>query len=120
MTTATATRATKQATITREIRVSADDAPWGRTVHASIFERKVLKTKTVLTSDVYTLERIPSDFGLAVRVNKQLAEGESYDVCLNMPGGGHSCDCPHGTYKGHVKPCRHIEAALQAVREKLI
>jgi hypothetical protein len=68
--------------------------------------------------DTYLLERQPSDFGVAFHVRKYSEENEQYDVCLNVPGGGHSCECKWATYKGHIKPCRHVEMALQALRER--
>jgi hypothetical protein len=66
------------------------------------------------TCSLYWLRRQPSDFGLAFQIEKP-AEGLVYDVLLNGPGGGHTCDCPWGAYKGHVKACRHIEACLLAL-----
>src|SRR5262249_12799707 len=116
--TSTMTRTTKQATITRQITISEERAPWGRTIYAQAFEQHHGNGQRKNVPDVSPLERIPSDFGLAVRVDKQLCEGESYDVLLNAPGGGHTCDCAWGSYGGHKKPCRHVEAALQAVREQ--
>jgi len=44
------------------------------------------------TLDTYLLERIASDFGIAFRVRKCDSE-DAYDVHLNQPGDGHSCDC---------------------------
>lgn len=116
---ATSTRTTKAGTIERTISITVEDN-FGRTVFANVFEKTQLKTKVKLSSEVYTLERISSDFGVAFQVNKMTGDnaGECYDVCLNVPGGGHSCDCPHGTYRPNDKPCRHVEMCLQALRER--
>jgi hypothetical protein len=119
--TSTQTRTTKQATISRTITVSREVEPWGTTTYATVFEQHQGKRSVKNISDVYVLTRIAGvQFGLGVHVEKVAgqSEGQVYDVLLNGPGGGHSCDCPHGSYKGHVKPCRHIEAALQAVKEQ--
>jgi hypothetical protein len=102
-------RTTKAGPITRSITVTFALA--GRC------EARVLETQgNKSTQDTYLLERQPSAFGVAFTVRK--IDGEQYDVCLNVPGGGHSCDCKWATYKGHIKPCRHIEMALQACREQ--
>ena len=117
----TTTRQTKAAAIRRTITVTADREPWGVTVYATMYEQHQGPRGAKNISDVYILSRIAGTaFGLGVHVEKQLGEAGSYDVLLNAPGGGHTCNCPHGTYRGHVKPCRHIEAALQAVRERLL
>jgi hypothetical protein len=109
----TATRATKAGPITRTITITFALA--GRC------EVRVTETQGhKITTDTYLLERQPSAFGVAFWVRKCSDEREQYDVLLNAPGGGHTCDCKWATYKGHLKPCRHIEAALQAVRERKI
>jgi hypothetical protein len=74
------------------------------------------------TDDVYLLERQTSAFGVAFKVRKMSGdnEGETYDVLLNAPGGGHSCDCKWGTFKSHMKWCRHVDLCLQAVREQKV
>lgn len=116
------TRTTKAGRIERRIEVTASDDFGSRTIFASVFEKRFLKTKAACECDVYILERRSSDFGLYVHVKKagSTANGEEYDVLLNAPGGGHTCDCPHGTYKGHIKPCRHIECALAAARKNIL
>jgi hypothetical protein len=111
----TATRTTKAGQIERQIEVSVDDA-FGRTVYATVFEKKHLKTKTVCTSDVYILTRIPADFGIGIRVDKQLADGESYDVNLSRALGDMCC-CPAGSYRGE---CRHLAMCREAVRKNLL
>jgi hypothetical protein len=112
----TATRQTKACQIERTILVTVDDA-FGRTVFATVFEKKHLKTKTVCTSDVYTLTRIPTQMGgVAVRVDKQLADGESYDVNISSALGDMCC-CPAGTYRGE---CRHLAMCREAKRRGLI
>lgn len=108
---ATATRTTKAGQITRSITVTFAIA--GRC------EVRVSETQgNNTTTDTYLLSRQPSDFGIAFTVRKMDDEGESYDVLLNAPGGRHSCDCKWGTYKSHIKPCRHVEMAIQALRER--
>jgi hypothetical protein len=107
----TTTRTTKQATITRTITIT----------HALAGRCEVRVTEVrngKRTEDTYLLERQPSDFGTAFTVRKFTEGGDTYAVCLNMPGGGHSCDCKWGTYKAHVKNCRHVDLCLQALREK--
>ena len=106
----TRTRTTKTGEIKRTI--SASFALAG-TCEARITETHGHK----ITTDTYLLSRQPSDFGIAFRVQKCDSE-DAYDVLLNQPGGGHSCDCRWGTYKGHIKPCRHIETCLQVIRER--
>src|SRR5262249_11040136 len=108
-------RTTKAARITRTITVTADLDFGSRTTIAVVFEKHEGKKTTKCTSDAYLLERIPSQMGgIGVEVVKSgsTSEGEVYQVLLNAPGGGHDCTCPHGAYRGHVKPCRHVEAAL--------
>jgi hypothetical protein len=108
----TTTRQTKQARITRQIELS--DSLNGL-VLAVVTE--VHNGGQKITCDLYWLRRQPSDFGVAFTCEKA-QDGASYDVLLNAPGGGHSCDCKWSSYRGHLKPCRHIEACLQAVRER--
>jgi len=108
----TATRTTKAGRITRTIDLS--DALNGM-VLATVNE--VHNDGVKITSDLYWLRRQPSAFGLAFTVEKA-ADKTAYDVCLNVPGGGHSCDCPWGSYGGHKKPCRHVEICLQTIRER--
>ncbi len=107
---ATATRKTKAGPITRSITITF---ALGGTCEARVSEKQGDST----TTDTYLLSRQPSDFGIAFPVRK-MDEEASYDVCLNAPGGGHTCDCKWGTYKGHIKPCRHVEMAIQALRER--
>ena len=114
------TRQTKAATIQRTITISQEREPWGVTVYASVFEQHHGKRTVKNISDVYVLVRHASDFGVYITAEKVVGEsdGEIYDVCLNQPGGGHSCTCKWGAYGSHKKNCRHVEAALQAVREQ--
>src|SRR5262249_25463687 len=108
----TTTRQTKSATIARVITVSFALA--GR---CEVCVRETTHGKT--TTDTYLLERQPSDIGgIAFQVKK--CDGESYDVLLNQPGGGHSCTCKWGSYKAHIKNCRHMDLCIQALRERKI
>jgi hypothetical protein len=118
----TTTRTTKTATIRREIRITTDDDFGSHTVMAVIFEQHVGVKTTRSTSDVYVLTRLATDFGVGIRCVKSgsTGDGEARDVLLNAPGGGHTCDCAWGSYGGHKKPCRHIELALLACRERKI
>ena len=93
------TRYTKSATIERTITVTADDDFDTHTVWGVVFEKFILKTKTNCVSEVYTLERIPADFGVGVHVEKQLADGESYDVNIS-DALGHQCS------RVAIRPCR--------------
>jgi hypothetical protein len=67
----------------------------------------------------YYLEPLPADFGLAFRFEKFSTcriEGEpdGYDVLLNQPGGGQSCECKGFLRWGH---CKHIDTILDLVRQ---
>jgi hypothetical protein len=42
------------------------------------------------------------------RCRKPLPDGTCYG--LDLSAG--TCDCPHGTYRGHKSPCRHLAALL--------
>jgi hypothetical protein len=109
----TATRTTKAGPISREVTITFALA--GRC------EVRVVETQGhKITSDTYLLERQPSQFGVAFTVRKCSDEREQYDVLLNAPGGGHSCDCKWGTFKSYIKNCRHVDLCLQAVREQKI
>jgi SWIM zinc finger len=56
----------------------------------------------------YTVTRLVTDFGIGLEWLNP--EGATYHVNLN---GEHStCDCPWGTYRSHLKPCRHVSASL--------
>src|SRR5215469_16880494 len=111
------TRLTKAAHITRQIRISVEEDFGAPLTIAVVFEKHQGKKTTKCTSDAYVLRRIPSEIGgVGVEVEKA-GDPEARHVLLNQPGGGHSCTCKWGSYKGHVSACRHILAALQAVRE---
>jgi hypothetical protein len=111
----TTTRQTKACKITRHLNLG--EAVNGL-IAAGVTEVHHRTGEPKIVVDNYFLRRQPSDFGVAFQVEK--FGGETYDVLLNAPGGGHSCDCKWGCYGGHKKPCRHIELALQAVREHKI
>jgi hypothetical protein len=113
----TATRQTKQATITRTISVCQEKEPWGVVTYATVFEHHEGKRSTKNISDVYVLTRIEADFGIGIRVEKYSGEGAVYHV--NIANGqtlSDECDCPWGCL-GRGKPCRPIEACRQAIRE---
>lgn len=110
-------RYTKNAEIERSILISHDNDFDKRTVWGVVFERHVLKTKVNVVSEVYTLERFATDFGVGVRVEKQLADGECYDVNISK-ALGNQCTCPSGSYK-HGE-CRHILMAKEAIRLQLV
>jgi hypothetical protein len=112
--TETATRTTKSETITRSIAVS--QAKNG-TCAASISEVHHRKGEPKIESDTYFLRLIRNQLGgIAVEVEK-LGKSELHHVRLNTSGVVHTCDCKWGTYKGHAKPCRHVEMCLQAIQE---
>jgi hypothetical protein len=108
----TTQRTTKAGVIRRDIEVNRYNA--GPAL-AHVTEIK----GDIITVDLYWLRRMPSDFGVYIAVEKG-ETGEVHDVLLNAPGGGHTCTCKWGTYKGHTKPCRHIETALLACKEQKI
>ena len=58
----------------------------------------------------YLIERRPSDFGTAYRLDK-VGTAECYDVLLEE--GKDSCTCPGHTYHGH---CKHVDG-LKALRQ---
>jgi hypothetical protein len=107
MTTATRNKTTRTET-SRLITIG--DAN-GNRLACGITETKGTKT----TSDLHFVARIEADFGVAFSFAKH--GGDTHDVCLNAPGGFHTCDCPWGTYGSNKKSCRHVEAALRIVRE---
>jgi hypothetical protein len=112
----TATRNTKAAVIERNIHV----AIWNHVIRATITEEKQLKTKTTASSTTYLLRPLESQIGGGgVEVEKLGTDGEVYHALLSGPHG-HECDCPHGTYSKSDKPCRHLEAALEARKMGLI
>jgi hypothetical protein len=71
--------------------------------------------------DAYLVRRLPADWGIGFELDKLTADGPTvYHVNLDVHAGrgaDHSCSCPHATYRGHVKPCRHL-AALLKLRER--
>jgi hypothetical protein len=112
--TATATRTTKNETITRSIAIAT--AANGTCV-ASVTEAHKRKSEPKLLLDTYFLRSIVSKIGgTAIEIEK-LGESEVHHVLLEARGNGHKCDCKWGTYKSHVKPCRHVEMCLQAIQE---
>ncbi len=104
----TVTRTTKAGTTIRTVSISFALA--GR-CEVRVCETQGHKT----TTTTYLLARQPSDFGAGFQVRKLGDLEETYDVLLN--GRETSCNCSWGTYQSHLKPCRHIEMALQACRE---
>ena len=108
------TRQTRQCPIERTIHVERTDA-----LRATVTETKVLKTKTTSTSTAYRLRRFDSEIGgVGVEVVKLDGSGEVFDVLLDDSLS--TCTCPHGCYRGHVKTCRHIEAAMAAQKRGLL
>jgi hypothetical protein len=64
------------------------------------------------TEDAYQVTPIPSDFGMAYRVEKVSdPDLPTYEVCLE--GNGGHCGCKGWCHRG---TCRHVEA-LQALRK---
>jgi hypothetical protein len=108
------TRTTKSEIITRSIAIS--QAKNG-TCAASVSEVHHRKSEPKIVSDTYFLRLIRSHIGgIALEVEK-LGESELHHVRLSARGNDHNCDCKWGTYKSHLKPCRHVEMCLQALRE---
>jgi SWIM zinc finger len=78
------------------------------------FTNGVAEVRIVETTDGvpdvkdYSVARLVTDFGTGLEwVNP---EGMTYHVNLN--GEQSTCDCPWGTFKAHLKPCRHVAAGL--------
>jgi hypothetical protein len=109
------TRGTKAGQIDREINITNEREPWGRTLYATCLEGVRLKSKTRRSCDVYILEPVRCDIGgKAVLVHKH--KGETHHVLIDR-AIGNSCTCPAGTYKGD---CRHLEMVRLAIELKLI
>jgi hypothetical protein len=108
----TTTRTTKAGPIQRSITIT--HALCGR---CEVRVTEVQRGKR--TEDTYLLEQLPSQIGGVVFTVRKFADGgDSYQVLLNAPGGGHSCDCKWDCYGSHKKNCRHVDLCLQALREK--
>jgi hypothetical protein len=64
----------------------------------------------------YYLSALPSDFGLAFKLEKFGIEGgEIYHVNLDTQTGNHSCECLGHVKHGHKIRCKHV-ASLLALR----
>jgi hypothetical protein len=64
----------------------------------------------------YYLAALPSDFGLAFRLEKFGIEGGAvYHVNLDPQTGQHSCECLGHVKHGHKTRCKHV-ASLLALR----
>jgi hypothetical protein len=69
----------------------------------------------------YYVTAIPSDFGVAYRLDKfqdQIEEDEpaSYEVCIDPTDpvhGEHHCPCKGQQRWGHRHPCKHIRSLLK-------
>jgi hypothetical protein len=61
-------------------------------------------------SDLYTIHRVPSDYGIAYRVHKVGAVGtagqDAYHV--NLSADGDTCECQGHLRHGHKTVCRHL------------
>jgi hypothetical protein len=113
----TTTRTTKAGTIERAITVSSDNDFDTYTVWATVAEKHQQKTKCRLAVEVYTLARIPADFGVGVHVKKMTGDREEYDVNIS-DALGNQCSCPAGAY--YRGECRHMAIAREAIRLGLI
>ena len=60
----------------------------------------------------YHLDRLESDWGEAFALDKG---GATYHVMIGGEAPG--CDCPDGTFRGHLRPCKHY-AALAALKKQ--
>ncbi|SRR5579871_695360 len=107
------TRTTKAGNITRTIEIAP---PNGGPLLATVVEQ--LGHKIDVQS--YWLTRIRSQIGGMAFQLEKFDDGTIYDVLLNAPGGGHTCDCKWGSFKPNAKPCRHVEMCLQALRERKV
>ena len=113
----TATRDTKAGPIERNIHVEM----WSHEIRATITEYRRLKTKETSTTTTYLLRRIPSQLGgTGVEIEKLDGSGEVYHALL-YGTYGHTCDCPHGTYRANTRVyCRHVAAALEALERGIL
>jgi hypothetical protein len=105
------TRTTNAGEIHRDIEIGT---PNGGLVLAHVTETHRGKT----TDTLYWLRRQSAAWGKAFTVEKG-EDGTVYNVMLDSLRGD-SCDCPHGCYRGHIKPCRHIELVHLAINEQKI
>ena len=111
----TATRTTKTETITRVI-TSGEICGTCLVTVTEAHHRK--RGEPRMEHQSYLLRPIANQLvGLAVEVEK-MGEAELHHVRLHKHS--HECDCKWGTYKGHIKPCRHVEMCLQAIQEGLL
>jgi hypothetical protein len=112
----TTTRSTKAGPIERRIHIARVNIG----IRVTITDERQLKTKTTSSTTTYLLRRIDSQLGgTGVEVEKLGTDGEVYHTLLAGPHG-HECTCAHATYNPDGKPCRHIEAALEAQKQGLI
>jgi hypothetical protein len=76
------------------------------------------KSAKSVQTDLYFVRQQVSDIGgMAFHFEKMGQPESTYDVLLNAPGGGHSCEC-WGSMRWTPKtgkPCRHVQAALAIV-----
>jgi hypothetical protein len=68
----------------------------------------VLEIDNGKQTDLYHLWRVPSDWGVAWRLDK-LGEEASYHVCLDPVERRHECECPSFL---RWRECRHVESLL--------
>ena len=77
------------------------------------------KSAKSIVTDLDFVRQQVSDFGgMAFHFEKMGDASFTYDVLLNAPGGGHTCEC-WGSLRWAPKtgkPCRHVQAALQIIR----
>jgi hypothetical protein len=82
---------------------------------------ETVKSAKTITTDLYFVRQQVSDIGgMAFHFEKMGDASSTYDVLLNAPGGGHTCEC-WGSMRWTPKtgkPCRHVTAALQIIRGK--
>jgi hypothetical protein len=63
----------------------------------------------------YYLSRVPSDFGIAYRLEKFGIEGADVYNVLLAADGNHVCECLGHLKHGHKTRCKHV-ASLLALR----
>lgn len=112
----TTSRTLKAGTVERRIVVARDSCG----ILATVTDERQGKRKVSGTTTTYRLRKIESQLGgIGVEVAKLTDAADCYNVLLNGPHG-HDCDCPHMTYARSNKPCRHIEAALEALSRNIL
>ena len=92
-------------TTTRVLRYNADTHELTIVITTG---RRVLETS-------YSLTPVCSDWGDGFALTKHV--GHPADQCetyhVHLSDQGHTCDCPHATYRPNTQPCKHIASVVK-------